>query len=60
MSFGLYMLGFVILIGGVAWGAIVAGAPQLYVIIGAVILLGIGIISAVKRTRPRDPPPPPH
>ncbi|MDB5750203.1 MAG: hypothetical protein JWP65_624 [Ramlibacter sp.] len=56
MSFGLYMLGFVILIGGVAWGAIVAGAPPIYVIIGAVILLGIGIISAVSRTRLKDPP----
>ncbi|MDB5900086.1 MAG: hypothetical protein JWP41_3688 [Ramlibacter sp.] len=59
MSFGLYMLGFIILIGGLAWGAIVAGAPQIYVIIGAVILLGIGILSAVKRTRAKDPAAPP-
>ncbi|QJW85219.1 hypothetical protein HK414_22765 [Ramlibacter terrae] len=56
MSFGLYMLGLVILIGGLARAAIVAGAPQIYVIIGVVILLGIGIMSAVKKTRPKDPP----
>ena len=29
MSFGLYLLGFVILIGGVAWGLIVAGIAPL-------------------------------
>ncbi len=57
MSFGLYMLGFVILIGGLAWAAVLAGAPQIYVIVGAVVLLGIGIISAVKRTRLKDSPP---
>ena len=59
MSFALYMLGFIIVIGGLAWGAMVAGVPQIYIIIGAVILLGIGILSAVKRTRPKDPPSPP-
>jgi hypothetical protein len=55
MSFGLYLLGFVILIGGVAWGLIVAGIAPLYVGIACVILLGIGILTGVTRTRPRDP-----
>lgn len=59
MSFALYMLGFIIVIVGLAWGAMVAGVPQTYIIIGAVVLFGIGIISAVKRTRPKDPPSPP-
>ncbi len=58
MSFALYLLGFVIVIVGLAWGAMVAGVPQTYIMIGALVLLGIGIISAVKRTRPKDPPPP--
>jgi hypothetical protein len=60
MSFALYMLGFLIVIVGLAWGAMVAGVPQLYIMIGAVVLLGIGIVSAVKRTRPKDPPAPRH
>lgn len=47
-----YILGFLILIAGIAWAAIVAGAPALYVQIGSVILLGIGIIGGVSRTRP--------
>jgi hypothetical protein len=56
MSFALYLIGFIIVIVGVAWGAMVAGVPQTYIIIGAVVLFGIGILSAVKRTRPKDPP----
>jgi hypothetical protein len=56
MSFALYMLGFIIVIVGLAWGAMVAGVPQTYILIGAVVLFGIGLLSAVKRTRPKDPP----
>ncbi|GAB3773152.1 hypothetical protein GCM10028796_45180 [Ramlibacter monticola] len=58
MSFSLYLIGFVIVIAGLAWGAMVAGVPQTYILIGAVVLFGIGILSAVKRTRPKDPPAP--
>ncbi|MBA2586943.1 MAG: hypothetical protein H0U99_10725 [Chthoniobacterales bacterium] len=51
MRFVVYMIGFLILIGGLAWAAITAGAPTLYVEIGAVILLGLGIVTGVARTR---------
>jgi hypothetical protein len=39
-----------ILIGGLAWAAILAGAPELYVMVGSVILLGLGIVTGVSRT----------
>jgi hypothetical protein len=55
MSFALYMIGFIIFLGGVIWGAVVAGVPHLYIGIGALIFLGIGIFSAVSRTRSKDP-----
>ena len=55
MRFVIYMIGFLILIGGLAWAAITAGAPQLYVLIGAVILLGLGIITGVSRTTTHRP-----
>ena len=55
MSFALYMVGFVVFLGGVIWGAIVAGIPHVYIGIGALILLGIGIFSAVSKTRTKDP-----
>jgi hypothetical protein len=55
MSFSLYLIGFVIVIGGVAWGLITAGVPKLYVMIACVILLGLGIVTGVSRTRTKDP-----
>jgi hypothetical protein len=55
MSFALYMVGFVIFLGGLVWGAFVLGVPQVYIGIGALIILGIGIFSAVSRTRSKDP-----
>jgi membrane-bound acyltransferase YfiQ involved in biofilm formation len=55
MSFVIYLVGFAILIGGVAWALITAGVPQLYVLITSVILLGIGILTGVARTRSKDP-----
>jgi hypothetical protein len=56
MSFSLYLVGFLIFMGGVAWALSVAGVSSLYIVIACVILLGIGILTGVTRTRPRDPP----
>jgi hypothetical protein len=54
MSFLIYLIGFAILIGGIDWALVTAGVPQLYVLIVSVILLGIGIITGVARTRGKD------
>jgi len=54
MSFALYLIGFVLLIGGIAWGLVVAGVPYLYVAIACLILVGVGIISGVSKTRLKD------
>jgi hypothetical protein len=54
MSFAIYVIGFLVLIGGVAWGLITAGVRPLYVVIACVIMLGIGILTGVTRTRSKD------
>ncbi|WP_426701459.1 hypothetical protein ACPPVV_00100 [Rhodanobacter sp. Col0626] len=55
-SFALYLAGMVIVIGGLAYAAVLLHAPTQWVIVGVVVLLGIGIIGAVTHTRRRDPP----
>ena len=55
MSFLIYLVGFAILIGGVGWPLVAAGVATLYVLITSVILLGIGILTGVSRTRGKDP-----
>ncbi|HZV98492.1 MAG TPA: hypothetical protein VFF74_05840 [Methylophilaceae bacterium] len=54
MSFIIYLIGFVIFVGGVAWALVTAGVPNLYVTIACVILLGLGIMIGVARTRTKD------
>lgn len=56
MSFALYLMGFVIVIAGVAWGMAYAGIPTTWVLITCVVLLGIGILTAVTNERSKDRP----
>jgi hypothetical protein len=55
MSFGLYALGFAIMIAGLMYGAHLMHLPTRWIVVGAVVLLGIGILTGVKATRQRDP-----
>ncbi|MFC3716145.1 hypothetical protein ACFONC_08280 [Luteimonas soli] len=55
-SFVLYLIGMLIVIGGLAYGASLAGLPTQWIAVGVVVLLGIGIVTGVSKTRRRDPP----
>ena len=55
MSFGLYSIGFAIVIGGLIYAAYLLHIPAHWIAVGAVVLLGVGILSAVKATRQKDP-----
>lgn len=55
MSFALYFIGLVVFVGGIAWGLVTAGLATTYVAIACLIVLGIGIMMAVSRTRAKDP-----
>ena len=55
-SFGTFLIGFVILIIGLAIGAYLLNVPPMWIIVGVVVALGVGIIMATSRTKPRDPP----
>ena len=54
MSLIIYLIGFAFVIGGIAWALVVAGLSHLYVMIVTVILVGIGILTGVTRTRTKD------
>ena len=54
MSFGLYVLGYLIVIGGVTYGATLAHMPTRWIVAGAIVLAGLGIVTGVKATRQKD------
>jgi hypothetical protein len=55
-SFAIYIIGFIVLIVGLVLAANLVGISSTYIAIGVVILLGLGILMGVSRTRRPDPP----
>lgn len=55
MSFTLYGIGYAILIAGLLYAAHLMHMPSHWMIACGVVLAGIGLLSAVKATRQRDP-----
>lgn len=56
MSFLLYTIGLILLIGGVAWGLVAAHVASTYIAITCLVIAGLGVMMAVSRTRQKDPP----
>jgi len=54
-NFFVYMIGVIVVVAAVAYGASVAGLGAVWVGVGAAILLGLGIMGAVVKTRQKEP-----
>ena len=55
-SFTTYVIGFVIIIVGLAVAAYLVDVPTLWIAVGVIVALGIGIVTATSRTKMKDPP----
>jgi len=55
MSFWIYIVGFVTLIGGLVYGATMLHVPTRWIAVGAIVLLGLAILKGVQATRTKDP-----
>jgi hypothetical protein len=55
MSFGLYLVGYIILIIGLAIGAHLMHVPNQWIGVGIIVMVGIAVITGVTSTRRPDP-----
>jgi hypothetical protein len=55
MSFGLYSIGFAIVVAGLIYAAHLMHMPAHWIAAGAIVLIGVGILKGVKATRQKDP-----
>lgn len=55
-SFGLYIIGFIVLSAGILFGANILGVPNQWIAVIGLVLLGLGVITGVARTRKPDAP----
>jgi hypothetical protein len=56
MSFGMYMVGYIVLVVGLAVGAHLLHVPPRWIGVGIICMMGLGILTGVTTTRHRDPP----
>ncbi len=54
-SFGTYLVGFLVVVLGLAFAAYLLNAPPMWIGVGVIIMIGLGIVTATTRTRPKDP-----
>ena len=54
-SLSIFIVGFLVLIGGLAYGANMAGMSPQWIAVGVAVLAGIGIVMGVTKTRMKDP-----
>jgi hypothetical protein len=55
-SFATYLLGYTIFAIGLAVAAYLLNVPVPWIGAGLLIVIGIGVVRATSRTKPRDPP----
>ncbi len=55
MSFALYVIGYLILIAGLTYGAHLLHVNPKWIAVMDIVLLGLGILTGAKSTRRPDP-----
>ena len=53
-NLAIFIIGFIILIAGLAYGANLAGLSPQWIGVGVAVLAGIGVVMAVTKTRTKE------
>jgi hypothetical protein len=54
MSFAIYITGVVICLGGLIYGAVILNVPAQWIAVGAIVMLGLSVLTGVAVTRQKD------
>jgi NADH:ubiquinone oxidoreductase subunit 6 (subunit J) len=50
-----YLIGTLFVVAGLAYGASRLGISQIWIIAGALIIVGLGLMAGIVKTRQKDP-----
>jgi len=53
----IYLIGTLFVVAGLAYGASRMGISQVWIIAGALVIIGIGLMGGIVKTRQKDPAP---
>jgi hypothetical protein len=51
----IYLIGTLLVVSGLAYGASRLGVSQTWIIAGALVIIGIGLMGGIVKTRQKDP-----
>ena len=51
----IYLLGTLLVVAGLAYGASRLGVSQVWIVAGALVIVGLGLMAGIVRTRQKDP-----
>jgi hypothetical protein len=54
-NFLVYIVGTLLVVAGLAYGASRAGISEVWIIAGALVIIGIGLMGGIVKTRQKDP-----
>jgi NADH:ubiquinone oxidoreductase subunit 6 (subunit J) len=50
-----YLIGTLLVVAGLAYGASRLGISQVWIVAGALVIVGLGLMAGIVRTRQKDP-----
>ena len=50
-----YLLGTLLVVAGLAYGASKVGVSSTWIIVGALVIIGLGLMGGIVKTRQKDP-----
>ena len=51
----IYLLGTLLVVAGLAYGAQRLGVSHVWIIVGALVIIGLGLMAGITKTRQKDP-----
>jgi NADH:ubiquinone oxidoreductase subunit 6 (subunit J) len=51
----IYLIGTLLVVAGLAYGANRLGVSHVWIIVGALVIIGFGLMAGVVKTRQKDP-----
>ena len=51
----IYLIGTLLVVAGLAFGASRLGVSQVWIIAGALVIIGVGLMAGIVKTRQKDP-----
>jgi hypothetical protein len=54
-NFVIYLIGTLLVVAGLAYGATRLGVSHVWIVAGALVIIGLGLMGGIVRTRQKDP-----